>query len=477
MLADLTDKLAASLTRYSMLSHGDRVGVGVSGGADSVTLLHLLHGLSAYELVVLHVNHEMRGAESDADEDFVRKLASRFGLPIHVRHAPVGEGNMEQLARDGRRAFFAETRKGAGLRCVALGHSQSDQAETVLYRFLRGSGLAGLAGMSPVTADGIIRPLLDVSREEIREWASQHGIAWREDSSNQNQDLVRNRLRLEFVNPQLVRVLSATAAVARDEEDWWASRIGDLLASLGRQSALGLQLPVEVVRSLHPAEQRRLIRHAIRQVKQDLRSIDVAHVEAIRKLLESEVGHDRIVIPGVDALRSFGTLLLAPPGKIGAEPRHYRQGIKFEEDVALPYGNGRLHVKRMKPQDRFCGNFGMEAQPDSEISDLDGEVLEEAGTLDSLYVRNWEPGDQYQRAGQGKSEKIKSLFQEYRILLWDRRRWPVLVMDAEIVWSRRFGAAAKFQATDESRSIVRIIYSASHGSTPAESNARELRLS
>ena len=462
--ASVSDKVAASLTRYNMLSPADRVGVAVSGGADSVALLHILHSLDRYQLVVLHVNHQLRGPESNTDASFVRGLAASMNLPCETRQAPVGEGNMEQLARDARRTFFAEMRRKLSLRRIALGHTETDQAETVLYRFLRGSGLAGLAAMSPVTTDHLIRPLFRVTREEVRTWLSGQGITWRDDSSNLNTDLVRNRLRLEVFNPQLVRILSANADVARDEEDWWQTRIEPLFAALAVSTPLGLQLQVDKLCSLHPAEQRRLLRHAIRKIKKDLRSIDLAHIESIRNLLLSDAGHDRSVIPGVDALRSFGTLLLAEPGKIGAEPRHYRVNVKISAEQALPYDAGRLYVNRVKPEDRFCGNFGKEAYSIQEVADLDGEVLSRVATLDSLHVRNWEPGDEYRRIGHEKSEKIKSLFQEYRILLWDRRRWPVLVIDDQIVWSRRFGAAAKFQATDESRVIVRLFYSDSDGS-------------
>lgn len=460
MLPDLPTKVAASLTRYNMLKPGDRVGVAVSGGADSVTLLHVLVGLHCYHLHVLHVNHQLRGRESDEDEQFVCDLSARLGLAIEVNRAPLAEGNMEQLARDARRAFFADARQRLGLTCIALGHNQTDQAETVLYRFLRGSGLAGLTGMRPVTADGLVRPMLDATREEIRSWAADQALAWREDSSNLNTELVRNRLRLEMMNPQLVRVLAATATVARDEEDWWAVRSEEQFVALARRSRLGLEFPVAEVHALHPAEQRRLIRRAIRDVKSDLRSIDVAHVEAVRKLLDSEAGHDRILIPGVDALRSFGTLLLAEPGVLGAEARHYREKLEIGQELALPHGSGRLYVKRIKPEDRFCGNFGMEAQALQEVADLDEEALNRNALAGSLEIRNWEPGDEYVRAGHGKAEKIKSLFQEYRVLLWDRRRWPVLAAGEKIVWSRRFGAAAEFQANDVSRSIVRILYSA-----------------
>ena len=138
----LPERVAEIIPRYNMLPQSGRVGVAVSGGADSVALLHILHGLWN-DLVVLHVNHHLRGEESDGDEAFVRKLAESLGLEILVEHAIPGAGNLEQEARRARRAFF--------LRChlerVALGHTRSDQAETVLFRLLRGSGLTGLAGM------------------------------------------------------------------------------------------------------------------------------------------------------------------------------------------------------------------------------------------------------------------------------------------------------------------------------------------
>ncbi len=457
MLKNLREQVAASLTRYNMLSPKDRVGVGVSGGADSVVLLHLLHELG-FAVVVLHVNHQLRGAESDADEQFVRSLAKSLGLVAEVKQAPIGVGNMEQLARDARRAFFFEMKERLGLRRIALGHTRTDQAETVLYRFLRGSGLAGLSGMLPVSSDGIIRPLLGITREEIRAFATAQSILWREDRSNQDTELVRNRMRLEVFNPQLVRVLSGNALIAQDEEAWWASHIPALFNDLVRQSRFGLEFEVGALADLHPAELRRLIRHAARQLKGDLRSIDASHIEAIKDLTSSEAGHDRVLIPGVDALRSFGVLLLAEPGSLNSRPRHYRLFTEIGKELALPDHGGRLYVNWIKRNNEFCGNFGLEASSIQEVTDLDAEKLERVGKLDELHIRNWEPGDGYRRVGHEKSEKIKSLFQEYRIVLWGRRHWPVLELGEEIVWSPRFGAAAEYKACNDSHFILRLIY-------------------
>ena len=227
----LIDRVAEIIPRYSMLSPGQRVGVAVSGGADSVVLLHIFHRLAAQlrvRLAVLHVNHHLRGAESEEDERFVRLLAESLGLQVLIEHAPVADGNLEQEAREVRRQFFLKAMQQDGpVDRVALGHTKSDQAETVLFRLLRGSGLAGLAGMRISTPEGFIRPLLTTGRAEVRQWAETEGIAWREDSSNTDARFARNRLRNEVMpvlvkhfNSNLESTLSGTAALARSEEDY-----------------------------------------------------------------------------------------------------------------------------------------------------------------------------------------------------------------------------------------------------------------
>src|SRR5215831_2011628 len=170
VLADtLLDRVSEIIPRYNMLSACDRVGVAVSGGADSVVLLHMFHRLAAqFQIhpVILHVNHHLR-EEADEDEDFVRSLAESLGLPIFVGHAPVDSGNTEQEARNARRRFFLDSiQDHRTADRVALGHTRTDQAETVLFRLIRGSGIAGLAGMRMKTAEGFIRPLLTSSRNE-----------------------------------------------------------------------------------------------------------------------------------------------------------------------------------------------------------------------------------------------------------------------------------------------------------------------
>src|SRR6202140_3280894 len=154
-----------------MFQTGQQVGVAVSGGADSVCLLHVLRELAHrwnLRLSVLHLNHRLRGTESDEDAEFAGKLAAEFGFPFIVRETDVSaiSDNLEQAARDARLAFFTEAMAERRVDRVALGHTRSDQAETVLFRFLRGAGTAGLAGIRPVTPTGFVRPLIAIDRAE-----------------------------------------------------------------------------------------------------------------------------------------------------------------------------------------------------------------------------------------------------------------------------------------------------------------------
>src|ERR1700761_2861709 len=451
-----------------MLEPGDRVGIGVSGGADSVALLHLLHRLAPHlqlSLAIMHVNHQLRGAEADAGEEFVRSLGAALQLEVLITHQAVGGGNLEQEARRVRRRFFQACMAEHGLRRVALGHPLSDQAETVLFRLLRGSGLAGLAGMQPVTADGLIRPLLTTSREEVRQWAVAQGISWREDSSNSDPQFARNRLRNEAIpmlsrhfNANLEGALAGTAELAQAEEDYWAQKVEPVYHEITKRNALGSILQVEAFKGLHLAFQRRVIRRALREVRGDLRGLDLAHVEAVRQICYSAHGHDRVIVPGTDALRSFDQLLLARPGALNAEPRDYRVDISVGVECVLPFGSGRIFVNSVNPQGENCVNFKKDQDYTAEIADLDADILNRCGGRNVLFARNWEPGDELQRPGHRGAEKIKSLFQQHRVVLWERRHWPIVLAGREIVWVRRFGMGAQFAASPQSRGIIRLTY-------------------
>ena len=201
-------RVRKTIEKHSMLNPGDHVLVAVSGGADSVALLLCLHKLARalpLSLTIAHLNHRIRGQEGDADEDFVRSLSAGLHLPfcseaIEVKKQAIeGKHNLEELARLKRYEFLRRTARRIGAQKIAVGHNLNDQAETVLFRFIRGSGIEGLSAIHPVVDGLVIRPLLDCSRKEIVEYLKQKGASYRDDSTNKDVQLARNRIRMELV--------------------------------------------------------------------------------------------------------------------------------------------------------------------------------------------------------------------------------------------------------------------------------------
>lgn len=431
-----------------MFAPGDRVGVAVSGGADSVCLLHVLVELAPrwnLKLEVLHVDHGLRGAASREDATFVEEMAARLGLPFHLERASGLEGNIEEAARELRRRFFLKTLAEAGLNSIALGHTRNDQAETVLFRLLRGSGATGLAAMRPKTEEGFVRPLLATRRGEILEFLKARGIPWREDHTNAELVFARNRIRHELLprlerewNPAIVDVLSRMAVLAAEDEDYWVAEVARAAPQVLREAEGTLIVDCARLAALPSALGRRLLRWAVARIRGDLRGIEFDHIDALLELASRKEGDGRLIVPGVDALRSFDFMRLAKPEE-ARKPRDWSFSVSPPAKIPLDGGKCLLCLEFIRPK----GYTG--------VTGLDGRRV--TGMLE---LRNWRPGDSYQPAGRGRPEKLKTLFQEARIPLWERRNWPILAMGEQILWARRFGPAAGFAAADGCAEILEI---------------------
>jgi tRNA(Ile)-lysidine synthase len=455
----LLARIARFIERHAMFRAGQTAGVAVSGGADSVCLLHVLLELAPrwdLRLRVLHLNHNLRGEESRADAAFVAALSERLGLPVTVGEADFSaiSGNLEQAAREARLGFFRERMAAGEVDCVALGHTLSDQAETVLFRFLRGAGSAGLAGIRPVTAGPIVRPLLEVDRAEVEGFLRERGIAWREDSSNGDPRFARNRIRRQLLpqlirewNPALARKLAQTADWARAEEAWWEREVDRLAGGLLVQRGGAVYLEAGPVAALPLAAGRRLVRRAIEIAKGDLRGVNFGHIGSILDLVSSPRGHGCAHAPGLAVVRSFDWLRFATPGAaLGGDP--YRQPASVPGRLRVP-GTGlevRLELIE-KPETSDDKDYVY----NSGLGGLDWQRL--SGPLE---WRSWRAGDRYRPSGSTGEEKVKALFQRARIPLWERRLWPVLTDGPWIVWVRRFGPAAEYEANLDSRRVLAI---------------------
>jgi tRNA(Ile)-lysidine synthase len=448
------ERVRKTITRYNMLPRGSRVGVAVSGGPDSVCLLHVLLDLApAFDvsLSVAHLNHQLRGAESDRDEEFVAGLAARYGLPFYRASADIAatKDNLEQAGRRARRSFFA----GLGADRVALGHTQDDQSETVLFRLLRGSGLRGLAGIYPVTAGdsgrpSYIRPLIDVTRGEVVEFLRGRGIEWREDSSNLDPRFARNRIRGSLLpqlasewNPQIGESLAQLASLAHDEERWWRSYIDDLSAGILLPRSGGIELLASSLAALPSAVSRRLVRRAIAQVNGDLRRLEFDHVERVLELAARPEGDGRLQLPGLDVRRSFDWIRVAA----AAPP------VDFSSiQLAVP-GTYAVSAETCLHLEIAPRSFASKKGATLKAAELSLRRLPPV-----LELRGWRPGDRYRPQGQDRDQKIKEMFQVERVPSWLRSSWPIVSSGDTILWARAFGVAAEFAANREPGPVLRV---------------------
>ena len=476
---ELLQKVERAIRRGELLAPGMRVAVACSGGADSVALVHLLGELKealGLRLLVVHLNHQLRGAEADGDEAFVRQLAERLELEFLVGREDVAARarqrklNLEEAGREARQEFFARLVRNGRADVVAVAHTMDDQAETVLARILRGAGTKGLAGIYPVVepvpgaATGrLVRPLLGVRRAELRAYLEERRQGWREDASNRDRSRLRNRIRLELL-PQLVHVggpaavehLARLARHAREEESFWAAYVEERFRALARVEADECVLPVagllvsgpeverlgrRAAREAQRAVARRLLRRAVRAVRGDLRRITQSHVESALRLAEEGRSGQRVELPGVVVARQFDQLVFRPAERVRAErktPANYRVQVAGPGCVQLPGGRAlRFEIASVERLERGYNK--------------ERSVADAGRARFPLVVRNWQPGDSYQPLGTPRRKKVKTLFQEQRIPVEERAGTPVVLCDGEIVWVPRWGVAAAFGLSRESR--------------------------
>ena len=447
-------KVLAYVRERQLLRAGDRVGVAVSGGADSVALLRVLlelRGELGIVLTVAHFHHGLRGEAADADQAFVAELARHHQLEFFVGvgdvrdHAVVNKLTLEAAARELRYRWLASLASSKKLDAIATGHTLDDQAETVLMKFLRGAGTRGLAGIFPEIKTSetfrIVRPLLSVSRDEVQSYLSALGQEWREDESNRDWRFARNQVRHELLpmlardyNPEVRERLSDAAEIARGEEKYWQAVVERELAQRlapGDEDAVRqrtrpcARLELAGFSALPLALQRRMLK---RFAEEQTPRLDFRHVEDLRRCAIQELR--RVELPG-DWLaeREHGWLALRPP-------RSEAGGADYEYVLRVP---GETHIPELGIVVRAVA-----IEPELAAKAEPGSLLDAELVGGELTVRNWRPGDRFWPAHRGSEEKLKRLFAEKRIPEAERAGWPVALEGGQVVWVRGLPAARAF---------------------------------
>lgn len=465
----MTEKVLRYIRQEHLLAAGDRVGVAVSGGADSVALLRVLLELReelGLVLSVAHFNHKIRGAEADGDQEFVAELARQFDLLFHLGSgdAPVYAQqhglSLETAARELRHTWFAQlVRQGKAAR-IATAHTQDDQAETVLMRVLRGAGTRGLAGISPEQKQkALVRPLLAITRQEVEQYLNRLGQTWREDSSNQDLRHARNRIRHELLpllgrdyNPGIRETLSDLSEVARAEEEYWENEISGLaerLVRFGKPSRGGRSNRTQGSAATAPpalaldlsslglplALQRRLLRAMAERLGVTL---EFRHIQELLALARQRKHGKEIDLPGGLVARcSLRELQISHKTKAASAP-DYSYHLPVPGEVPIPELNTTISVQVVT----LTG--------ETTLSRYNSRLLDRTLLAPQLIIRNWHPGDRFFPAHTRSPRKVKELLQSGRLghelSPLERKTWPVIESAGHIVWMRGFPVPEAFAA-------------------------------
>jgi len=452
----LVKKVLRYIEENSLVAPGDTVVAAVSGGADSMALLEILVALREFRLnlVVAHLNHLLRGAEADADEEFVRRVAESHGLTAEVRRVDVRalagrEGrSLEDAGRYARFAFFDELAVSYKAHAVALAHHSDDQAETVLLRLLRGAGASGLCAMAPKSAGRYVRPLLGVSRREIETYLGERGIAWRTDSSNDDRDFLRNRVRHELIpllcayNPAISERLAATAQSLAADEAFLETATDTAFASHGVKGINCVTLALSGLLTEPRAIRMRLYRRAILLARGDLARISFRHLQEIDSLLFSPRPQLSLTLPdGLLAAKSYGEI------SISAEEV---KGPILTDEICLS-GPGRYPLP---------GGWVLAIDFVAPAADLKS-ALSSTACFDlerapfPWQVRTFRPGDRFSPFGMDGHKKVKKLFIDEKIPLALRGRIPLLFCGDTLIWVGGIRRSSAACLTERTKTVVR----------------------
>ncbi len=483
---DVLAEIRRAVRRFDLLPRGDTVVVGVSGGPDSLCLLHALNALRGeleVELHVAHLHHGLRGAEADADAQFVSALAAQWGLLCTVaRHDVVALArehklSIEEAARHARYAFLAETAQSLDSHTVAVAHNADDQAESVLMHFLRGSGAAGLRGMLPksdlaefhisnlqfpITSIILIRPLLRVPRADVERYCREHDLRPRFDASNLDTTFFRNRLRhellplLEAYNPNIRQALRRTADVVTAEVEILRDAAGQAwrVAAIS-ETGEAVTFNLSVWRDLPPAMQRATLRDAIHRLRPSLRNVNFVHVDdAVNQVNAARTGARASLPQRLMLSVDYDTFTIADSGYEPDLPDWPLLGVGQSMRVRAP-GISPLPASEWSLEAAALDKWGDEvfANPDPWTAYLDGEA---AGF--DVSIRTRAPGDEFHPQGMPSPVRLTNWMTTVKIPRRARDRLPLIVAGGRIAWVAGYRVGQPFTVRARTQSVLRLSF-------------------
>lgn len=457
----MLDKIRRTIEKYNLIEKGDKIVVAISGGPDSVCLLHALYRLKEeydLELYGVHLNHNFRGIEAQIDAQYVSNLCDGLNILCFIKSVDVPQYaekyglSPEEAGRILRYDFFEEVAQRANATKIAVAHNKNDQAETVLMRLLRGTGLQGLTAIH-IRREKVIRPLLNIDRKSIEEYCETYNLSPRIDKSNLESIYYRNKIRLELIpyleenyNPNIMENLVKTAKVLKKDFDFIEEKAREVYASLvNSQDEHRLELPIEGIQGLHNALQSRVIRLAAEQLLGRQEVLEYKHVQDVLELMQKGLTGKKINLPmGLIAKINYKNICFTTADQ---EDKVFHYELPIE---------GSFDLKEMD------GTFTMRVVGREEIKEISRDKYRKCFDYDEmkdvLNVRNRQDGDRFYPLGLTGSKKLKDFFIDYKINRDERDRIPLICDGDEIMWVVGFRISEKYKITDKTKRILEIVF-------------------
>ncbi|KDR94917.1 tRNA(Ile)-lysidine synthase [Peptoclostridium litorale DSM 5388] len=462
----VVEKVKKTIEDNGLINKGDSVIVALSGGPDSICLLRVLNEIKdeyGIKLYAAHLNHKIRGMEAQKDAVFCVRTCDEMGIVCFVKaydvpaYSKENGLSIEEGARKLRYNMFFELKESLGAQSIAVAHNLDDQAETVLMRMMRGSGLEGLKGMDYRRADGIIRPLIDVTRDEIEKHIKENEIDFRIDESNLEEVYSRNKVRLSLIpyieksfNPNIKKALSRMSRLLGDDCDYINSRAEESFERLCKKNSdKSIRIDANELCSLHRAISTRLVRMSVEHVLEDIKGFELVHVEDVMGL----AGKGREGA-SIDLPRNMAALKRGNDVIVGIRDEILPKESKSESfSYTLPK-EGSIFIKEIGME---IDSSTMQKKEGSKFKYEKGCIYLDLDKIDGkVTVRSRKEGDRIRPVGLGGSKKVKDIFIDMKIERSERDKIPVISDGKGIMWIYGYRIGDDYKVDGKTSSVIKI---------------------
>ncbi|KXZ38902.1 tRNA(Ile)-lysidine synthase [Alkalithermobacter thermoalcaliphilus JW-YL-7 = DSM 7308] len=458
----IIDKIRKTIERYNLLDYKDSVVVGLSGGPDSVCLLHILNELKReYDLKIYaaHLNHKIRGIEAQKDAIYCAKLCDDMNIHCFIRAIDVPKYckengySIEEGARILRYNMFFEIKQKVGANKIAVAHNLNDQIETILMRVIRGTGLDGLKGIQHKRDDVIIRPLLDIKRDEIEKYCSENNLNPRIDQSNLEDVYTRNKIRLRLIpyieenfNPNLNESISRMVTLLKDDSDFLDKESEKVFNDIcKKEDSQTIKINVNTFNGVHKAIKNRIIRKCINFVIGNIKGIEQKHIEDVLELIQNQKTDLKINLPKGLIVYKKDEEIIFTDKEIKHEQINYSYKVPKSGFIKIKELNMIVETKmldkhevELNKEDKYTKYF--------DFDKISGQ----------LEIRNRKDGDKIKLLGLGGSKKLKDLFIDLKIPKDERGKIPILCDEKGIIWLVGYRMSEDYKIDKTTKKVLRV---------------------